>query len=196
MTIHPVVELKVGPYDENKHDHRVCEMNQDAHVFERLNVGTVGLSNHLRNGIARCGTPAGLDADIVALWSDMLSIVHPDEYASNHPDIQKWHRAFLAVLKKISKGQRLMPLARHVAVGAGLTYPAPTGVSREYLDGLEVPGGHLGYDALFEKAIANACAEWRVVAAGLFGHDSQYVTCLGVVPGRFLNNLITPACSR
>lgn len=179
MTIHPVVELKVGPYNENKQAHRVCEMNQDAHVFKRLNIGPVGLSNHLRNGIARCGTSTGLDVDIVTLWSDMLSIVHPAEYASNPPDIQKWHRSFLAVLNMISRGQQLMPLARHVAIDAGLTYPAPTGVSREYLDGLEVPGGHLGYDALFEKAIANACAEWGVVAAGLFGKDNRYVARLG-----------------
>ena len=32
-TIHPVVELKVGPYAENKTDHRICEMNQDAYIF-------------------------------------------------------------------------------------------------------------------------------------------------------------------
>jgi len=31
VTIHPIVELKVGPYAQNKKAHRVCEMNQDAY---------------------------------------------------------------------------------------------------------------------------------------------------------------------
>jgi len=27
VTIHPIVQLKVGPYEQNKKGHRVCEMN-------------------------------------------------------------------------------------------------------------------------------------------------------------------------
>jgi hypothetical protein len=31
VTIHPVVEMKVGPYKGNEKKHRICEMNQDSY---------------------------------------------------------------------------------------------------------------------------------------------------------------------
>lgn len=34
VSIHPIVKLKVGDYAENKTDHRICEMNQDAYIYE------------------------------------------------------------------------------------------------------------------------------------------------------------------
>jgi len=179
MTIHPVVELKVGTYDDNKGEHRVCEMNQDAYVFQRLNIGPLGLSNHLCNGIARCGTLNGLDDGIVSLWNAMMQRVHPEEYAANPPDIHKWHRGFVKVLSTISHGQQLMPLSRHVAAGIGLTYPAPDDVAPEFIDELHVPGGFLGYDLLFDRAVDNAFAEWGRVAASLFGVGDHSIAHLG-----------------
>jgi len=47
VTIHPILELKVGSYAEHKMGHRTCEMHQDAYIFQRLNLGDVGLSEHL-----------------------------------------------------------------------------------------------------------------------------------------------------
>ena len=63
-TIHPVIELKVGPYAQNKTTHRRCEMHQDAYIFGRMNLGGVGLSEHLDSGISSCG-PADGSLDIV-----------------------------------------------------------------------------------------------------------------------------------
>ena len=55
MTIHPVVELRVGPYKGNEGEHRRCEMHQDAFIFPRvMNVGDTGLSEHLATGIGAC----------------------------------------------------------------------------------------------------------------------------------------------
>ena len=33
VTLHPVIAMKVGPYEENKTAHRVCEMHQDVYIF-------------------------------------------------------------------------------------------------------------------------------------------------------------------
>ena len=49
-TIHPVVELKVGEYQKNKGRHRICEMHQDAYIFQQLNIGEIGLAEHLDSG--------------------------------------------------------------------------------------------------------------------------------------------------
>lgn len=59
MTIHPVVELRVGPYKGNESEHRRCEMHQDAFIFPRvLDLGDTGLTQHLATGIASCHAPA------------------------------------------------------------------------------------------------------------------------------------------
>jgi hypothetical protein len=55
VSIHPIVELKVGKYAKNKRAHRECEMHQDAYIFQGLNRGEVGSSPHFNSGIARCG---------------------------------------------------------------------------------------------------------------------------------------------
>ncbi len=60
--VHPVVKLKVGPYAENKTRHRECEIHQDAYIFpRRLNLGTIGLAEHLTSGIGQCGQPGHPD---------------------------------------------------------------------------------------------------------------------------------------
>ncbi len=179
VTIHPVIELKVGPYAENKTHHRVCEMNQDAYIYRRLNLGEVGLAGHLNSGIARCGNSMALDGDIVSLWDAMMSTVHAAEHAANPPDINRWHRGFLSVVDMISQGNRLMPLARHVAVDTGLTYPALDAIDVGYINDLHVPGALLGYDAIFDHAIENVCAIWKTVAAGIFNADNSYLAQIG-----------------
>jgi Zinc dependent phospholipase C len=78
VTIHPVVEMKVGQYKGNEKKHRICEMHQDAYIFQRLNLGGVGISEHLDSGIASCrdiADPDLLDRNIVSLWIGMLQDV-------------------------------------------------------------------------------------------------------------------------
>jgi hypothetical protein len=189
VTIHPIIELKVGKYAENKMAHRECEMHQDAYIFQRLNLGEVGLSKHLDSGIARCGEQGDkrrLDSDIVALWDEMLKRVHGEQYAANPPDIRFWHQAFMLVLDTIAKeGNRLVPLARHVAVGAGLTYPAASDIDKNnFIDKLKVshspaPDAFLTYDVIFDKAVNNVCAIWDLIASGVFTSDTRYLTQIG-----------------
>jgi hypothetical protein len=54
VTIHPVIELKVGEYQKNTDKHRICTMHQDAHILQRLNLGKVGLAEPLDSGIWGC----------------------------------------------------------------------------------------------------------------------------------------------
>ncbi len=181
VTIHPVVELKVGPYAENKKNHRICEMNQDAHIFQRLNLGEIGLSEHLDSGICACGkSPKKLDPDIRALWEAMLREVHGARFAKTPPVIDNWHGGFrLAVDEIAEEGNHLMPIARHVAVGQGLTYPAVEGIDPQYIKNLRIPGGHADYDEIFGRAIKNVAEIWALVAKGVFDGDRTYVARIG-----------------
>jgi hypothetical protein len=178
VTIHPVVELKVGPYAENKTAHRICEMHQDAYIFQRLNLGPVGLSEHLDSGIWGCceANSDRLDTVISGLWSKMLQETYPEEFAVNPPDIDKWHRRFKVMVDEIGEeGNRLMPIARHLAVNCGLTYPASDNVDQQFIKSLKVPNGRMDYDPIFDKAIDSVGSVWSLVAKGIFANSSTYL---------------------
>lgn len=183
VTIHPVVELKVGPYAGNETAHRVCEMHQDAHIFQRLNLGGIGLSEHLDSGIGRCNAATdrhALDSEIRQLWEGMLQDVHPQDYNNNPPDLNKWHNGFMLMVDTIAEeGNRLMPLARHVAVNLGLTYPAADAIEEKFIKRLASPGGHMKYDALFDLALKNVGRVWQLVASGAMAGDGNYLAQIG-----------------
>ena len=178
VTIHPVVELKVGSYHGHEKEHRICEMHQDAHIFHRLNLGEIGLSEHLDSGISACCETTNknkMDQDIARLWDEMLRDVHPADYQSNRPDIHKWHKGFRFVVDKIGEeGNKLMPIARHVAVGLGLTYPARNEIDKQFVENLKVPNGRLHYDVIFDNAIKNVGNVWQMVASGVITRDENY----------------------
>jgi hypothetical protein len=181
VTIHPVVELKVGTYDENKGAHRTCEMHQDAWIFRRLNLGGIGISEHLDSGVCACGSttdPKRIDPVIEQLWSGALRDVHPWPTNASAPDLNLWHAGFRRVVDSI-EDLALLPIARHVAPGLGIGYPSFDKVETQYISALKTPEGPMHYDAIFDRAIANVVAKWAAVARGALGIDKDYLTAIG-----------------
>lgn len=181
-TIHPVVEQKVGTYADHKKEHRICEMNQDAYIFRRLKLGEVGFSEHLSSGIAACATANGdLDSAISSTWESMLRQCHPEEFDSNPPDISIWHRKFDRMVNRIAEeGYHLLPLARHVAVDCGLTYPAANAIDHsEYIDGLTTPQGVMTYDQVFDKAAMHVIEAWHLIGEGLYRGNPTFQAAFG-----------------
>lgn len=182
VTIHPVVELKVGPYAQNKTAHRTCEMNQDTYIFQRLNLGQIGVSEHLDSGICACGEANSnrLDPVISSLWASMLKVNYPDEFNINPPDIDKWHQRFKRMVDEIGEeGNRLMPIARHLAVDCGLTYPSYNEIDQQYIKSLKVPGGQMDYNVIFDKAIDSVASVWSLVAKGVFDPNGTDLAWVG-----------------
>lgn len=180
VTIHPVVEMKVGPYEQNKTLHRVCEMHQDAYIFPKtLNVGAVGLSEYLDSGIRLCSVPDNkhrLDPVISDVWHNMLKACHPGEYRENKPDMDSWHSAFIKTIDIAEESGSIFAAARHLAVSQGLTYPAEDEIDQQYIDNLQTHHGPMSYDAIFGRAKKNVLDIWSVVAAGIFSDDREYET--------------------
>lgn len=172
-TIHPVVELKVGPYASNQRAHRVCEMHQDAYVWQRMNLGEIGLSEHLKSGIARCAQAGRMDPAVKATWESMLRTAHPGAFGRNPPRIDDWHAAFDRMVDTIAEeGNRLVPLARHLAVNCGLTYPLAAEIDGEYLQDLRVPAGattrKMSYDQVFARAMGAVSGVWVAIEAAVY----------------------------
>ncbi|MBN1602031.1 MAG: zinc dependent phospholipase C family protein [Chitinispirillaceae bacterium] len=163
VTIHPVVELKVGPYEENKGEHRKCEMFQDSFIFQRLDLGDLGVGEII-DDFRKCSeyeNDGQIDPVILNMWSHMLQTVYPDLFQQNPPDINGWHNGFQTVLDLAAEGNRLVPCARHVAANLGLSYPSPeNATASEYVVSLQTPFGQRHYDKVFNTAIENVRDMW------------------------------------
>ncbi|MNV19034.1 hypothetical protein D3C71_1098770 [compost metagenome] len=174
MTIHPIVEKIVGPYELNKGAHRLCEMHQDTFIFSQLNLGDVGLTNHLATGIGSCSTPRNslaLDPSIKALWLQMLAASYSgtDQGDAPEPRPDLWHAGFCTVLKAVGTATALFPFARHVAADNGLVYPALQEVSKTYVKALSTPEGVMDYGQVFDRAVENIIQVWTGIDKALSG---------------------------
>lgn len=170
VVIHPVVQAKVGVYADNQRHHRICEMNQDSYIYRRMNLGEIGVSDIFAQSVAQCGSATDrtqLDRDIVTLWEGMLKDVHPELYVTYQPDSASWHREFIAMFDGDIGGEvNLFPLAGVIAAKMDLAYPAYEMVDRQYIDGQKISSETqhlLHYDKIFDHAVENVAAIWRLV---------------------------------
>jgi hypothetical protein len=171
--IHPVIELKVGPYQGNETAHRNCEMHQDVATYATLNLG-ISTSEHLDSGIATCREADGrFDATIEQLWKEALQVVYPQQFQQATPDPAGWHGWFKTVVDGADGGNRLFAIARHIVPNLGLVYPDHG--DPEFLENLAVPsGGTMKFSEVFAKAQRHVSEVWRVVARGALGVDEEY----------------------
>jgi len=163
MTIHPVVELRVGPYKGNEAEHRRCEMHQDALIFPKVfDLGEAGLTRHLDSGIGACatpGNPSNLDTVVAGVWSSMLAAAYGGD--QDAPDFDAWHAGFRHVLGAMAQANALLPFARHVAAGLNLSYPPADAIDAGYTQALKTPEGPMDYEAIFALAEASVLRTWR-----------------------------------
>ncbi|HMK56111.1 MAG TPA: zinc dependent phospholipase C family protein [Dissulfurispiraceae bacterium] len=178
MCVHPVVELLVGPYDDNKPAHRECEMHQDTYIYQRLGLGMTAANNHIQTTVMQCsdkGDKKRLDSDIRCLWLDVLKKVYKTDFQTNCPDLDLWHNRCNTLLESLLPiTSNLMCIARHVANGLGLAYPSPEAVEDIYIKGLKVPKSikgqsKLDYDAIFDYAKQKVQSVWLVVCRHALG---------------------------
>lgn len=173
ITIHPVVELKVGPYSGNETAHRICEMNQDTYIWQRLNLGEIGLADRVELNIGSCADSNGsLDVDITNVWGACLNAVHPD-YATLHlPNFDKWHYGFQNVVNNAEEGYRFFKWARHISADLGLLYPRPLEIDMTYINKLNTPKGLMDYDEIFDLAVDNIQKYIGILGLYVFGSGS------------------------
>lgn len=174
-TIHPVVNLKVGPYEQNKTEHRRCEMSQDVYAHKRLNLGALECNHQVSTNILDCSDSNDaelLDADIATLWRDALTATYPH---LGTPEVHAWHKAMRRMMNIGESGDVLFPFARHVATNLGLVYPAKPEAT--YIEQLAVPGQQtLHFEAIFQKALDNMVVMWGWMALSLQNRPSPLDT--------------------
>ena len=181
--IHPIIELKVGPYNENKKEHRICEMHQDSYIYQRLSLGPIGMGEHLKSGVAKCSNDYNndeIDVSVRKVWERMLNVLDSQEYKLNKPEIDTWHERFIKIVNIVEESDKLFPLSRHIAVNEGLTYPSEDMIHTQYIEQLKVPDGTtMNYDDIFDKAIVEIGKSWKIIGDAVFNEGQEYQTFLG-----------------
>ncbi len=169
-TIHPVVNLKVGSYEQNKTQHRRCEMSQDVYAHSKLNMGALEFNKQISVNVDDTSDVTNrdrMDPDVALLWQGLLTGVYSSlDPQLRPPKVHDWHGAMCRMMKLAQSGNVLIPFARHVAANQGLVYPVVPEV--EYIRHLDVPGGEtMNFDALFQKTLNNIVELWGWLALSL-----------------------------
>lgn len=183
MCVHPVVELKVGSYDDHKPQHRRCEMHQDVYIFNHMGTTMPDTAKHMRATIFDCGAaedPECLDPDVKGIWENMLATVYPELFKANRPNLDKWHRKCRSILGRfLPTTSRFVGFARHACDGLGFKYPTPKEVDKgEYIENLIVPAPkgkekRLHYDQIFDLTIGHIQQVWLNITRFVSGQDAN-----------------------
>ena len=172
--IHPVVNLKVGVYEQHKTEHRVCEMNQDVYIDRRLGLGALDSNHQITLSVKSVSDPANadkLDPDIETLWRGMLKQTY---HGHPEPDIDGWHRGMRRVMEVWEHGNYLF-FARDKAARDGLVYPADA--DPQFIKGLAIPGNTTqDFDPIVDKTIGHILDMWGWLSLMLQGKASPLDT--------------------
>ncbi len=191
LTIHPVVKARVGPYDQNKRMHRICEINQDVYIFHKQGFGDITTAQYIdRCGIKSCADPTDsgkLNAAVRKLWSDGLksylsegvSMKNSLPAPEHDPDPDAWFEHYVRLLDKFVEDGGMSPLVfRTISEAAGVIYPQYSDVVKKFINNLEMPGEGepTNYDAVFERTKQNVIATWRDLGAALDSGKKELFT--------------------
>lgn len=181
LSVHPVINLRVGPYEQNKLQHRLCELNQDVYIFHKLGFGDISTAEYIKRcGIGSCSDQEDshkLDPTIRDLWCMCLKDVPVDSIRMKNgalapkgqPDPDNWFDYFVLMIDKFAEeGGRFPCLARDIVEAKGLVYPQLDEVDPTFIQGLNLPDGTVtDYDHVFEQTRKNIAATWQHLGAAL-----------------------------
>jgi hypothetical protein len=182
VVIHPVVELKVGPYEGHEAAHRNCEMHQDVYIYKKITgYGEISETEQLSLFGKECsnnGDTDELNKVISSVWGKMLEELSATEYSNNKPDFDTWHSRFHTLVSTIEETQNFPTISRHViGLDGGTIYPKFEEVNKEeYIENLKVPGNKtMHYDDIFDKAISQVQQTWKVLDEAVYGNGISHL---------------------
>lgn len=182
LVVHPVVELKVGPYEGHEIAHRNCEMHQDVYIYKKITgYGEISETEQLSLFGKECshnGDTDKLNKIVSFVWGKMLKELNPNEYSINKPDYDTWHSRFHLLVSKIEETQNFPTISRHViGLDNGTIYPKFEEVNKkEFIENLKVPGNKtMHYDDIFNKAVSQVQLTWKVLDEAVFGNGINHL---------------------
>jgi len=174
-TVHPVVNLRAGPYISHAELHQKCAVHQDAYIFQRLGLAGITKCELTRKIVADCSLPDDrlkLDCDILEFWKEILHEAFPDEAL---PDFNFWFAAYMQIVDKFAEESEWWHI-RVISEVAGLSHllhlqPGQVAEPSFINDLPTISGKTISYDNLFDKAIESTVAAWLALDAAVSSSD-------------------------
>jgi len=176
-SVHPVVRAIVGEYEQNKTEHRACEMFMDSFIYNE--VFGVELDNgewvEYMKDLTDMNT-GGMDPSVATLWNAMLKEVHPSDYATNPPQIDAWQQAYA---EKLGLADHNAIFFRHAAAEEGVFYELSTKIlpadRTKYIEKALLPKNNrfkletMHYRDIFQFGADNIARFWTMITAAIEG---------------------------
>jgi hypothetical protein len=177
MISHPVVTLKVGPYETHKVQHRVCELNQDTYIFQTYFQDKIINCEYLDHGVKTCtksGKPGKTMASFLKdFWQLILKDVYPEKPT---PNPAKWFKQFVVLIDKFAEeGHHFVSVIRGFAEDEGYAYPNEPDMT--YVTDLLSPyGQQISFDTLFYRFQEETKKVWGQIAQAIDLNDPHLIT--------------------
>ncbi len=168
-TVHPVVELIVGPCarEASMKEHRICEMTQDVLVIQQAENNKVYVGDYA-GLVANCGDRPEYKA-VMEFWSKHLHVSTP---MLSSPNMSSYTNSYLTMID-LADGGTIAKACRHL--GIDLAYLRPedvdTSTRSKYYTNVPLPTGKQNasfYDDVFMKAVEHTVLVWMDLYNSLF----------------------------
>ncbi len=171
-TIHPIVQAIVGPYEQNKEEHRLCEMTQDSLIYHERKNTDIRYSE-FSSAIKFCGNSPHFDG-LVDFWTAQAVKTYPDKNEIPRPEL--WFKTYSEAIDTAEGGSGIVALFRHLGVGSGYIYKTRQEIfSRhspqyeKYFSKVSLPNGGSGMFSRegFDRAVHNVVDAWNKLYTGI-----------------------------
>lgn len=177
LYIHPVIEMKVGPYAENATEHRICEMNQDVWILKKEMFNDVGRCEIFDNTIKTCTEKGAegcfVDKAISKFWKALIKKVYLPRLS---PNPGKWYFCFVTLMDKFAENpDKHLIITREALKNFHYGYPSEPNI--DYVENLRRPnGGSVDFYEVFNGAVENAKVYWTQIAKAISTKDISCFT--------------------
>jgi hypothetical protein len=165
-TIHPVVQAIVGPYDQNKEEHRICEMTQDSVIYNIQRNGDIRYTE-FSEMIAYCKDHHCFEG-VMEFWREQLMAnYYAKKKEEPHPRL--WFTTYKEAIDLAEGGSTLVAIFRHAGVGSNFIYKTRKEVEEnhhdefvKYFEQARIPKGDPeNFIDVFKKTIDNVLDAWK-----------------------------------
>ncbi len=172
-TIHPVVQAIVGVYEQNKEEHRICEMTQDSLIYymkkNEADIAYAEFSAILKH----CKNSEHFDK-LMQFWKEHVVLNYEDK--GEEPDTKLWFTTFTSAIDVAEGSPAARFFSRHIDIVADYTYKTNDEIRNNYPNYYEkyfqkakLPNGSTGSFTKygFDKAVQNLTTAWSTLYTGL-----------------------------
>jgi len=172
-TIHPIVEAEVGPYhesEENRKNHRICEMTQDSLIFKKVRNQEIDRAE-FSSYIKLCGE-SSYRSSLFNYWRGNMIMNYSNKGEIPNPKL--WFETYTEVIDIVENG--LGSFSRHIGSGTGYVYQTSEEIisnhpdlHERYYTNITLPDGRKGdfYTQGFLNAVKNVVGIWNKLYEGM-----------------------------